>query len=100
MNNQFHDSESDDDIYDLYNACNGVVHNGVLDIGKLDELSDEEREVLDVPKLKRLGDHVVSGCHKCKEIIDNLNLARRLLTECAEESEGIDDADLSAQEGR
>ena len=41
-NDSFHDSESED-IYDLYNACNGLVRDdGLLDIRELDELSQEE----------------------------------------------------------
>jgi hypothetical protein len=83
MNNQFHDDESDD-IYDLYNACNGVVlTNGALDTRKLDEISQEERDVLDVSRLRRIADHVASGCAECQRIIDNLNLARRLLSQRA-----------------
>src|ERR1044072_6441403 len=35
---EFHDSESED-IYDLYNACNGVMFDGFLDVRRLDELS-------------------------------------------------------------
>ena len=38
---EFHDSESED-IFDLYNACNGVMNKGLLDKAKLDEFSPEE----------------------------------------------------------
>jgi hypothetical protein len=86
-NDQFHDSESED-VYDLYNACNGVIHDGVLDIRKLEELSEEECEVLDVPRLKELGAHVVSGCARCEVIINTLNQARRALRMSAEDSRG------------
>src|ERR1051325_6051915 len=37
-----------EDLYDLYNACNGEMRKGLLDIRKLEELSKEEREFLDV----------------------------------------------------
>lgn len=81
-NNQFHDSESEDVgdvLFDLYNACNGVLDNGMLDIQKLDELSEEESKVLDIPKLKEFGAHIVSGCAECGAIIETLNSARASL---------------------
>lgn len=77
---EFHDNEHDV-LYDLYNACNGTLHNGVLDIRKLDDLSEEEREVLDIPRLKEVWAHVVAGCTKCAAIIATLNFARRVLRE-------------------
>jgi hypothetical protein len=74
-----HDTEYDD-VYDLYNACNGELHEGVLDIRKLDELSEEEREILDVSRLKKAWVHV-TGCGKCARIIHTLNFARQVLRE-------------------
>ena len=82
-NDQFHDSESDD-IYDLYNACNGAMRDGMLDIAKLDELSEEEAAMLDMPRLKALGDHIASGCARCEAVIRTLNWARGLLKKSAE----------------
>jgi len=74
-NNQFHDHDSDE-IFDLYNAVNGERYEGLLDIRKLDELTDEEREIFDVPRLKELGAHVISGCAQCEAIINTLDWAR------------------------
>jgi hypothetical protein len=76
-NDQYHDSESED-VYDLYNACNGVLHNGLLDIRKLDELSEEELEVLDVARLREIWAHTTTGCSQCERIIRTLNSARKL----------------------
>ncbi len=89
--NAFHDSESEDvgdvaDVFDLYTACNGEVLDGVLNVRKLDELSEEEREVLDVPRLKELAAHVVSGCAHCQSIVYTLNRARLELRMIVEES--------------
>jgi len=78
-NDRFHQIESLD-VYDLYNACNGTLHNGVLDVRKLDELSQEEREVLDVVALKKLWAHVVAGCIECEGIIKTLNFARGVIS--------------------
>ena len=79
--NAFHDSESEDegdvaDVFDLFNACNGEMIDGVLNVAKLDELSAEERKLLDVPRLRELASHVVSGCGHCASIVDTLNRAR------------------------
>lgn len=84
-NNHFHDSESVD-VYDLYNACNGTLHNGILDIRKLDDLSKEEREVLDVPRLREVWNHVASGCAECIGIVNTLNFARSAMSAPAAES--------------
>jgi hypothetical protein len=77
-NDQFHDSESEDveDVYDLYLACDGMLHNGVLDMRKLDELSKEQLEVWNLKRLREIGAHVASGCAQCAAIIRTLNLAR------------------------
>ncbi len=71
----FHDSELGD-VYDLYNACNGVMRGGLLDDGKLDELSRGELEVFDVKRLKEVWFHVAGGCGECEHIIGTLNAAR------------------------
>jgi hypothetical protein len=80
----YHDSESED-IFDLYNACNGVLRNGLLDKRKLDELSLEERKVLNVARLRAIWAHTAAGCAKCEAIIRTLNRVRGVLSEDAEE---------------
>jgi hypothetical protein len=88
---QFHDSESED-IYDLYNACNGAVReDGFLDDSKLDELTNEEREVLNVKRLREIWRHTISGCATCAGIVKTLNSVRRIVGE--EEFEYVDDLD-------
>jgi hypothetical protein len=83
---QFHDSEAED-IYDLYNACNGVIHRGLLDVRKLDELSEEELEVLNVSRLREIWMHTRSGCPTCAGIIDTLNSVRGILSDDEEDIE-------------
>jgi hypothetical protein len=75
---QFHDSELGD-IYDLYNACNGVMRGNVLDVRKLKELSAEELEVLDVKRLEEVWHHTDRGCVICARIVRTLNEARSAL---------------------
>lgn len=78
---QFHDSESED-IYDLYNACNGAIReDGFLDVSKLDELSQEEREILNVKRLRDIWRHTLSGCPTCAGIIRTLNSVRQIMGE-------------------
>lgn len=74
---QFHNNELGD-VYDLYNACNGVMFGELLDVRRLDELSEDEREVLDVPRLREIWLHTASGCAKCRHIVATLNLSRRM----------------------
>jgi hypothetical protein len=74
-NDAFHDSESED-IYDLYNACDGIVRDGLLDIRELDGLSQEESEALNVARLREIWDHTASGCSTCKNIVETLNSVR------------------------
>ena len=75
---EFHDSDLGD-IYDLYNACNGVMLGGLLDVRMLDELSLEEKRALNVPRLREVWAHTATGCHRCKRIIETLNLARETM---------------------
>jgi hypothetical protein len=85
---EFHDSGSED-VYDLYNACNGIMVDGLLDVSKLDELSPDEVEVLDVQRLKEVWAHTASGCARCAGIIRTLNVVRETLRGRVEEhSEG------------
>jgi hypothetical protein len=81
---QFHKSESED-IYDLYNACNGAIRGGLLDISKLDELTPEELEALNVDRLRDIWLHTASGCSKCETIIATLNMVRGLAVDEGEE---------------
>jgi hypothetical protein len=85
--NQFHDSENGD-IFDLYSACNGELHDGLLDIGQLDEFSEEECAALNVARLREIWIHTASGCSQCEEIVQILNSARGMLSDkkepCAE----------------
>lgn len=74
---EFHDSESD--IFALYNACNGEVHHGLLDIRKLDELSAEELKFLNVARLREIWLHTAAGCPTCDGIVRTLNLVRGIL---------------------
>ena len=76
---EFHDSESGD-IYDLYNACNGQIRgDGFLDISKLDELSNDEREILNVNRLRDIWRHTISGCATCAGIVRTLNSIRPIV---------------------
>lgn len=75
---QFHNSKLGD-VYDLYNACNGVMLDGLLDVRKLRQLSPEEREVLDVRRLKEVWEHTATGCATCARIVRSLNEARSAL---------------------
>lgn len=78
-NNQFHNSEGGD-IFDLYNACDGQLRNGLLDIRQLDEFSQEERAELNVSRLREIWSHTASGCSQCQEIVQNLNSVRGILS--------------------
>lgn len=80
----FHDSESED-IYDLYNACNGIVLDGLLDKGQLDEYSPDDAEALNVPRLREIWDHTALRCLRCAEIVRTLNEIRETLRDEAEE---------------
>ena len=73
-----------EDLYDLYNACNGVMHNGLLDIRKLAELSAEETEVLDIERLRQVWEHMES-CGRCQAIVKKLNSIREEMRKRADE---------------
>lgn len=82
---QFHDSELGD-VYDLYNACNGATRDGLLDVDKLDELSAQEAEALDLTRLREVWRHTATGCLTCTKIVSALNRARVTLRAGADES--------------
>lgn len=92
----FHNSEAED-VYDLYNACNGVLHNHLLDVRKLDELSQEESAVLNVTRLREIWAHTATGCLRCKEIISTLNSARVMIGQCV--AEAVAEQDYSSENG-
>jgi hypothetical protein len=92
-NDSFHDSESED-IYDLYNACNGIVReDGLLDIRELDELSQEHAKALNVLRLKEIWAHTAAGCSTCEEIVRILNSVRGALKANVEVEGEIDALD-------
>ena len=72
---QYHDNELGD-VYDLYNACNGVMSGELLDVRKLEELTAQEREVLDVERLRKVWEHTATGCSTCAQIVRTLNHLR------------------------
>jgi len=79
-NDEYHNSDGED-VYDLYNACNGAIQNGLLDKSKLDEYSPEDADALNVPRLRKIWEHTASGCSKCKGIIEALNIIRGIMSE-------------------
>jgi len=91
----FHNNDESEDIYDLYNAVNGIVRsNGLLDIDELSKLSQQESAALDVPRLKEIWQHTATGCARCANIIEILNLARQTLAQelesLPEQNEAVD----------
>jgi ribosomal protein S14 len=81
-------------IFELYNACNGRLVDGRLDLSRLDELSGEELEALDVTKLRDVARHA-AGCAVCERIIRALTLTRAVIRETAgeglqEQSQAVD----------
>lgn len=78
---QFHDSEAED-IYDLYNACDGILRDdGLLDVSQLDEFSPDEAQALNVPRLREIWEHTRGGCAECQRISDALNIVRQTITD-------------------
>lgn len=82
--NEFHDSEID--VFDLFNACNGVMRNRLLDVSKLDDFTEEEARALNVPRLKEIWRHTAGGCLECERIVTALSAIRKGLREEMEES--------------
>lgn len=71
-------------VFELYNACNGRLVDGRLDLSRLDELSGEELEALDVTRLREVARHA-AGCAVCERIIRALTLTRAVIRETAGE---------------
>lgn len=76
----FHDSELD--VYDLFNACDGVLNNdGLLDVEQLNHYSPDEAEELNVAWLRAVWEHTATGCKRCAEIVESLQTLRKALHE-------------------
>jgi hypothetical protein len=71
---EFHDSAID--IFALFNACDGIIRDGFLDVSELDKYSPADAEALNVSRLKEIWEHTTSGCLKCREIIEALENVR------------------------
>jgi hypothetical protein len=69
----YHDSEIGD-IYDLFNACNGIVRDGYLDVQQLDQYSPEEAETLNIIRLREVWEHTITGCLHCRHVVDALRV--------------------------
>lgn len=72
---EFHDSEAGD-IYALYNACDGAIVDGLLDVRKLEEYSPEDAQALNVTRLREVWEHA-SVCPVCEGIIHALSRLRK-----------------------
>lgn len=70
-----HDSEAGD-IYALFNACDGVIVDGLLDVRKLDEYNVGDAEALNVARLRQVWEHTRSGCSECESIVRALTQLR------------------------
>lgn len=78
---QYHDSDLGD-VYDLYNACDGVLDaDGLLDVEQLNHYSPDEAEELNVSWLRVIWEHTATGCARCAEIIESLQTLRKALGE-------------------
>src|SRR4029078_1777526 len=67
----FHESESD--IYELYNACNGIVReDGLLDIRELNDFTPEEAVALNVARLKKIWDHTAPRWSQSAQTVKTL----------------------------
>jgi len=76
----FHDGECD--VYDLFNACDGVLNSdGLLDVEQLNRYSPDEAEDLNVAWLHAVWEHTATGCECCAEIVESLQNLRRALRE-------------------
>ena len=79
---EFHDS--DVDVFDLYNACNGIIRGGFLDVRELDKYSPDDAKALNVPRLKEIWEHTTTGCLQCREIIEALHVVRGAVHDVAD----------------
>lgn len=72
---EFHDSDAGD-IYALFNACDGVIVNGLLDVRKLEEYDPQDAEALNVARLREVWAHTAAGCAECESIVRGLSRLR------------------------
>ena len=85
---RYHENESGD-IYDLYNICGGEVRDdGLLDVSKLDKLSEAVRNAFEVAWLRKVWQHTAAGCEECAGVVRSLNFARELMRARAAERAG------------
>ena len=83
-NDPFHNSELD--IFDLYNCCDGRVReDGLLEVRVLDQFDQKDAAALNIVMLKEIWTHTATGCPKCAAIIRSLNIIRGTLKEDAEQ---------------
>lgn len=81
---EFHDSDSGLDVFALFNACNGIIRDGFLDVSELDKYSPAEAEALNVPRLKEIWEHTTTDCLQCREIIEALGVVRGTVRDAAD----------------
>jgi hypothetical protein len=91
----FHDSESGD-IYDLFNACNGIVREGLLDVEQLNNYTPAEAEELNISRLREIWEHTKTGCLHCRDIVKALRMLRRTVSNVADDIRSHDDQDSDA----
>ena len=89
----FHNDGSAE-ILALYNACNGVLLNGRLDISKLEDYSPDDALALDIPRLRKIWTHS-AGCTQCDRVISFLNEIRGTM-----QADSADAQSLSALRGQ
>ena len=90
---QFHDSEAED-VFDLYNACNGIVRDGFLDVEQLNKYTSDQAKELNVPRLREIWEHTRTGCSQCRDIVQALHNARRKTGDVAEHLDPKDGPEL------
>lgn len=88
----YHDSESGD-IYDLFNACNGIVLNGLLDVDQLNQYSPEEASELNITRLREVWKHTKTGCPQCQDIVKALCELRSRVGDIAPDIDSQDGPD-------
>src|SRR5689334_21524370 len=91
----FHDSESGD-IYDLFNACNGIVREGFLDVRQLDNYTAEEAKELNITRLGEIWKHTKTGCSHCQKVVAALSGLRDKLAYIADDIRSHDGPDLDS----
>lgn len=88
---QFHDSELD--IYDLFNVCNGIVREGFLDVKQLDNYTAAEAKELNIDRLREIWKHTKTGCPDCRKVVEALQQLRRTVGHVADEIRSQDGPD-------